>query len=61
MVEDHGLYSDSRTVQENNGGFTVSIPKEIADRYGIEKGDQVWWRDGPEDENPQFKPPRGKA
>lgn len=57
MPQRRGPYADSRTVQESNGGYTVSIPKEIAERYELEKGDQVFWTDSPEAETPQFLPP----
>jgi hypothetical protein len=43
MSERRGPYADSRTVQESNGGYTVSIPKEIAERSELEKGDQMFW------------------
>lgn len=57
MVPGNGPYADSRTVQESNGGYTVSIPKKIAERYEIEQGDEVWWTDDPSDDRPQFIPP----
>jgi bifunctional DNA-binding transcriptional regulator/antitoxin component of YhaV-PrlF toxin-antitoxin module len=57
MVPGNGPFADSRTVQESNGGFTVSIPKKIARRYGIERGDEVWWVDSPDGEKPEFIPP----
>lgn len=57
MAPGKGPYADSRTVQESNGGFMVSIPKQIAERYGIDKGDEVWWTDDPDSEEPRFIPP----
>jgi bifunctional DNA-binding transcriptional regulator/antitoxin component of YhaV-PrlF toxin-antitoxin module len=57
MSSGKGPYADSRTVQESNGGYMVSIPKQIAERYDIEKGDEVWWTDDADDEGPEFIPP----
>ena len=57
MSQRRGPYADSRTVQESNGGYTVSIPKEIAERYDLKKGDQVFWTDSPGGEKPKFLPP----
>lgn len=56
-MQGNGPYADSRTVQESNGGFTVSIPKEIVERYELEQGDQVFWTDSPDGDTPQFLPP----
>jgi len=39
MSRSLGPFADSRTVQESNGGYTVSILKEIAERYDLEQGD----------------------
>lgn len=39
-----------RKVQEVNGSRTSTIPSEIAERYGIEKGDTVIWHDEGEGE-----------
>lgn len=57
MAPCQGPYADSRTVQESNGGYVVSIPKQIADRYEIEKGDEVWWTDDADGDGPEFIPP----
>lgn len=57
MESGKGPYADSRTVQESNGGYMVSIPKQIAERYDIEKGDEVWWTDDADDDLPTFIPP----
>lgn len=57
LSQRRGPFADSRTVQESNGGYTVSIPKEIAERYELEEGDQVFWTDSPDGETPQFLPP----
>lgn len=57
MSSGKGPYADSRTVQESNGGYMVSIPKQIAERYDIEKGDEVWWTDDPDTDRPTFIPP----
>lgn len=44
-------------LQESNGGYTVSIPKEIAEPYGLDAGDQVFWIGSPDGEKPEFLPP----
>lgn len=54
MSSGKGPYANSRTVQKTKVGYMVSMPKQIAERYDIEKGDEVWWTD---DERPEFISP----
>ncbi len=51
------LFADTRAVQEANGSYTITIPSEIAARYGIEAGDDVLWYDDGESDEPRFLPP----
>mgnify|MGYP000424575824 FL=1 len=51
------LFADTRAVQEANGSYTITIPSEIAERYGIEAGDDVLWYDESDSDEPRFLPP----
>lgn len=50
MPERRGPSAGSRTAQESNGGYII-FPTDIAERYGLGKGDQVFWTDSPEEES----------
>lgn len=50
-------YAGSRKVLERGGSLTVGIPKAIVERYGIEKGDDVFWSDQKDADRPMFIPP----
>ena len=50
-------YAGSRKVLERGGSLTVGIPKPIVERYGIEKGDDVFWSDREGADRPEFIPP----
>jgi hypothetical protein len=57
MAPCQGRYADSRTGQESNGVRRFH-PKQIADRYDIEKGDEVWWTDDADGDGSEFIPQR---
>ncbi len=50
-------YAGARKVLKRGGSLTVGIPKAIVERYGIEKGDDVFWSDRPGADRPMFIPP----
>jgi bifunctional DNA-binding transcriptional regulator/antitoxin component of YhaV-PrlF toxin-antitoxin module len=54
------LFADTRSVQAANGSYTVTIPREIVERYDIEAGDDVLWYDDAESEEPRFLPPNAR-
>lgn len=55
-MSDEG-YAGSRKVLKRGGSLTVGIPKAIVERYGIEKGDDVFWSDREGADRPMFIPP----
>jgi antitoxin component of MazEF toxin-antitoxin module len=50
-------YAGSRKVLERGGSLTVGIPKATVERYGIEKGDDIFWSDRADNDRPMFIPP----